>query len=40
MATDIESLKDLGVTALILGFERSSLSETMDSMEAFVQDIL
>ncbi len=40
MATDIESLKDLGVTALILGFERSSLSETMDGMEAFVQDIL
>ena len=40
MAKDIESLMDLGVTALILGFERSSLSETMDGMEASVQDIL
>ena len=40
MAADITALKDLGVTALNLSFERSSLSETMDCMEAFARNII
>ena len=40
MAADIKALERLGVKALNLSFERPSLSETMDCMEAFARDII
>ena len=40
MAADIKALESLGVEALNLGFERPSLAETMDCMEAFVRDVV
>ena len=40
MAADIKALESLGVEAMNLGFERPSLAETMDCMEAFVRDVV
>ena len=40
MAADIKALEGLGVEALNLGFERPSLAETMDCMEAFIRDVV
>ena len=40
MANDIKALEDLGVTALIVVFERPSLSESLDCMEAFARDVI
>ena len=40
MAMDIIALRNLGVTTLNLSFERASLSETLDCMEAFARDII
>ena len=40
MAHDIKALESLGVTALILVFERPTLSESLDCMEAFARDVI
>ena len=40
MAGDIKALEELGVTALIVVFERPSLSESLDCMEAFARDVI
>ena len=40
MAADIVALRNLGVEALNLGFERPSLQESMDCMEAFARDVI
>ena len=40
MASDIKALEELGVSVLIVGFERPDLSESLDCMEAFARGVI